>query len=47
MLFQLDSIETEDICINFSGDGVLCFYIDKEKLKNKDFSDVRIVQINS
>ena len=47
MLFQLDSIETDDICINFSGDGVLCFYIDKEKLKNKDFSDVRIVQINS
>ena len=47
MLLQLDSIETEDICINFSGDGVLCFYIEKEKLRNKDFSDVRIIQINS
>ena len=47
MLFQLDSIETEDICINFTDEGVLCFYIDKEKLKNKDFSDVRIMQIYS
>lgn len=47
MLFQLDSIETDDICINFTDEGILCFYIDKEKLKNKDFSDVRIMQIYS
>ena len=45
MLFQLDSIETDDICINFTDEGILCFYINKEKLKNKDFSDVRIMQI--
>lgn len=45
MLFQLDSIETDDICINFTDEGFLCFYIDKEKLKAKDFSDVRIMQI--
>lgn len=47
MLFQLDSMETEDISINFTDEGVLCFYIEKEKLKNKDFSDVRIMQIYS
>ena len=43
MLFQLDSMETDDICINFTDEGILCFYIDKEKLKYKDFSDVRII----
>ena len=47
MLFQLDSIETDDICINFTDEGFLCFYIDKEKLLAKDFSDVRIMQIYS
>ena len=47
MLFQLDSLETEDICLNFGDEGVLCFYIDEEKLKAKDFSDVRIMQIYS
>ena len=45
MLFQLDSLETDDICINFTDEGFLCFYIDKEKLQAKDFSDVRIMQI--
>ena len=45
MLFQLDSMETDDICINFTDEGLLCFYIDKEKLKARDFSDVRIMQI--
>ena len=45
MLFQLDSMETEDICINFTDEGFLCFYIDKEKLAALDFSDVRIMQI--
>ena len=33
MLFQLDSMETDDICINFTDEGFLCFYIDKDKLK--------------
>ena len=45
MLFQLDSMETDDICINFTDEGSLCFYIDKDKLKVQDFSDVRIMQI--
>ena len=47
MLFQLDSMETDDICINFTDEGLLCFYIDKDKLKARDFSDVRIIQIYS
>jgi len=47
MLFQLDSMETDDICINFTDEGFLCFYIDKDKLKARDFSDVRIMQIYS
>ena len=47
MLFQLDSFETDDICINFTDEGILCFYIDPEKLKEEDFSDVRIMQIYS
>ena len=46
MLFQLDSIETDDTCVNFSDEGVLCFFIDKDKLEEKDFSDVRIMQIH-
>ena len=45
MLFQLDSMETDDICINFTDEGFLCFYIEAEKLKSQDFSDVRIMQI--
>ena len=45
MLFQLDSMETDDICINFTDEGFLCFYIDKDKLRALDFSDVRIMQI--
>ena len=45
MLFQLDSMETDDICINFTDEGLLRFYIDKDKLKVQDFSDVRIMQI--
>ena len=45
MLFQLDSMETDDVCINFTDEGFLCFYIDKDKLKAQDFSDVRIMQI--
>ena len=45
MLFQLDSMETDDICINFTDEGFLCFYIEKDQLKVQDFSDVRIMQI--
>ena len=45
MLFQLDSMETDDVYINFTDEGLLCFYIDKDKLKARDFSDVRIMQI--
>ncbi len=47
MLLQLDSFETEDTVINFTDEGVLCFYIAPEKLKERDFSDVRIMQIYS
>ena len=39
MLFQLDSIENDDICINFTDEGVLCFYIDPKKLKEKGYNN--------
>ena len=45
MLFQLDSMETDDVCINFTDEGFLCFYIDEDKLAEEDFSDVRIMQL--
>ncbi len=47
MLLQIDSLETEDAFINFTDEGVLCFYIEPEKLEKLDFSDVRIMQIYS
>ncbi len=47
MLLQIDSMETDEVVINFTDEGVLCFYIEPEKLKQKDFSDVRIMQIYS
>jgi len=47
MLLQIDSMETDEIVINFTDEGVLCFYIEPEKLQQKDFSDVRIMQIYS
>lgn len=47
MLLQIDSMETNEIFLNFTDEGVLCFYIEPEKLKNQDFSDVRIMQIYS
>lgn len=47
MLLQLDSFETEDAAINFTDEGVLCFFIQPDKLQLLDFSDVRIKQIYS
>ncbi len=47
MLLQIDSFETEDAMVNFTDEGILCFFADPEKLKHKDFSDVRIQQIYS
>ena len=47
MLLQIDSMETDEVFINFTDEGVLCFYIEPEKLENRDFSDVRIIQIYS
>ncbi len=47
MLLQVDSFETEDACINFTDEGVLCFYAEPQKIKELDFSDVRIMQIYS
>lgn len=47
MLLQIDSFETEDAAVNFTDEGVLCFYIEADKLKKRDFSDVRILQIFS
>ncbi len=47
MLLQIDSFETEDACINFTDEGVLCFYAEPQKIKELDFSDVRIMQIYS
>ncbi len=47
MLLQIDSLETDEVFINFADEGVLCFYIEQEKLEKRDFSDVRIMQIYS
>ncbi len=47
MLLQIDSFETEDAMVNFTDEGVLCFFAEPEKVKNRDFSDVRIQQIYS
>ncbi len=47
MLLQIDSFETEDAMVNFTDEGVLCFYAEPEKVKDRDFSDVRIMQIYS
>ena len=47
MLLQIDSFETEDACINFTDEGVLCFYAEPQKIRGLDFSDVRIMQIYS
>lgn len=47
MLLQIDSMETDEMVLDFSGDGVLCFYIEPENLRKQDFSDVRIMQIYS
>ncbi len=47
MLLQIDSFETEDACINFTDEGVLCFYAEPQKIKELDFSDVKIMQIYS
>ena len=45
MLLQLDSFETEDAVVSFTDEGILCYFIEKGKLKLLDFSDVRIMQI--
>ena len=47
MLLQIDSMETDEVFINFTDEGVLCFYIEPEKLEKQDFSEVRIIQIHS
>lgn len=47
MLLQIDSFETRDAKVNFTDEGVLCFYAQPEKVKKLDFSDVRIMQIYS
>ncbi len=47
MLLQIDSFETDDAFVNFTDMGVLCFFADPEKVKNRDFFDVRICQIYS
>lgn len=47
MLLQIDSMESDELVLNFTDEGVLCFYIEPEKLANRDFSDIRIMQIYS
>ena len=44
-LLRIGSFETEDAEIRFKGNGWLCFYIETEKLKAHDFSDVKAAQI--
>ncbi len=47
MLLQIDSFETEDAMINFTDEGVLCFFADEDRIAKCDFTDVRILQIYS
>ena len=44
-LLRIGSFETEDAEICFNGNGLLCFYIEKEKLLACDFSEVKAAQI--
>ena len=44
-LLRIGSFETEDAEIRFKGNGWRCFYIETEKLKAHDFSDVKVAQI--
>lgn len=44
-LLSIGSLETEDAEIRFQDNGVLCFYIEKEKLGACDFSEVKAAQI--
>ncbi len=42
ILLQIDSFETDDITVDFKG-GTLCFLINREKLAERDFSDIRVM----
>ncbi len=42
ILLQIDSFDGEDISVDFKG-GTLCFLISKEKLADRDFSDIRVM----
>ncbi len=42
ILLQLDSFDADDVSVDFKG-GTLCFLINKEKLVERDFSDVRVM----
>ncbi len=44
ILLQIDSFDAEDISVDFKG-GTLCFLISREKLADRDFSDVRVMII--
>lgn len=44
-ILQLGSFETEDAEIRFKSDGVLCFFIEAEKLAAHDFSKVKTAQM--
>ncbi len=46
-LLQIDSMETDNVVISFADNGKLYFCIEPEKLKQHDFSDVRVIQSNS
>ena len=43
-ILQLCSLETEDAQISFKSGGKLCFYIDPEGLKTRNFSRAKAVQ---
>ncbi len=47
LLLQIDSFETEGFEITFCDCGILCFFIDREDLKNKNFSRCNFVIISS
>lgn len=47
LLLQIDSIETKHLRYNFVDCGVLCFLIERNALRNLDFSNVRAIILST
>ena len=43
LLFQMDTVETDDYEVMFGDSGHIYFWIKKEDLKNKNFEDIWLI----